>query len=128
MCVGDRGRSASGRGSEPEIAETGVAVGPPAEWPMEFALDRRERQIVDGAKPKLHEAALIELPVFISVRAEPVAGIVMPFVGEANGDAIVAESPHLLDETVVKLAGPFAGEERHNRLAPLKELGAISPA
>ena len=52
----------------------------------------------------------------------------MPLIGEANGDAVVAERPHFLDQAVVELAVPFAGEEFDDGLAALKELGAVAPA
>ncbi len=40
-----------------------------------------------------HQSGFIELPVFIPVRAVPLAGIVMPFVGEADGDTVRGKRP-----------------------------------
>jgi hypothetical protein len=37
--------------------------------------------------------------------------IVMPFVGEAHGDAVFAEGPDFLDQAVIKLARPFARQK-----------------
>jgi hypothetical protein len=56
-----------------------------------------------------------------------VARIIVPFIGKANGNAIVAESPHLLNQSVVELTIPFAREERLDFLAPMNELGTVSP-
>src|SRR5438874_1309012 len=76
---------------------------------------------------RLHETMLVELPVLVAVRAEPLAGVVMPLVGEAHGDAVAVEGPQFLDEPVVELLVPFAREELHDGLAPLQELRAIAP-
>src|SRR5688572_20209678 len=97
------------------------------ERPMIFALAVLDRQIVDGSDAQPHQAVLVELPILVAVAAEPAAGIVVPLIGEPHGDAIVAESPDFLDQAVVELLVPFARQERIDRLAPLKKLGAIAP-
>ena len=38
-------------------------------------------------------------------------GVVTPFVGEANRDAVAAVCPQFLDQSVVKFAHPFALEK-----------------
>jgi hypothetical protein len=52
----------------------------------------------------------------------------VPFVGETNRDAVVSESPDLLDEPVVEFALPFPGQERFYLRAVLNEFCAILPA
>jgi len=59
---------------------------------------------------------------------EPVPAVVVPFVGETHGDAVVAERPYLLDQPVIKLLIPLAPKERLDGLAALQELCAITPA
>ena len=70
-----------------------MIVGAAAERPMVFALVGRDRQIVDAGDARAHQALLVEFPVLVAVAAEPVAAVVVPFIGEAHGDAIVRETP-----------------------------------
>src|SRR5437899_8367381 len=99
----------------------------PGRRPVEPALAGGDRQIVDRGDAMTHQAALVEFPVLVAVRPKPVARIVPPFIGEAHGDPIAAAGPQLLDEAVVELPGPFAGEERLDRVTTLEELRAIPP-
>jgi hypothetical protein len=46
-----------------------------------------------------HQAAAVELPVFVAVAAIPILGIVMPFVGETHSEAIAAEEPEFAFKT-----------------------------
>jgi hypothetical protein len=61
----------------------------------------------------------IELPLLAFVRPIPITGIIVPFVVEADGDAVFVERPELLDQPVFMLAGPFALQEFDDRDAPL---------
>ena len=79
------------------------------QWYLRSAL--ADRQVVDRGMAPAHEAAGVEFPVLVAVGAEPVVRVVVPLVGEAHGDAILAERPELLDEAVVELAAPFAAQE-----------------
>ena len=74
---------------------------------MIFAI-RFQRKIVDGRVPYRHQPIVIKFPVLITVRAIPVARIIVPFVSEAYGDAISRKRPEFLDEPVVQLLGPLA--------------------
>src|SRR5882757_5172770 len=94
---------------------------------MELALAGGDRQVVDRGEAMPHQAALVELPVLVAVGAEPVARIVAPFVREAHGDAVAAAGPQLFDQAVVQFPGPFAGEERLDRLTALEELRTVPP-
>jgi hypothetical protein len=76
-----------------------------------FPADLVDWQIVDRSKPSPHGAGSVEFPVLVSVRAEPVATVVMPFVSEPHGDAIVAKRPQLFDQAVIEFLVPFAGEK-----------------
>jgi hypothetical protein len=104
-----------------------VTIGTATQWPVVFALTVFDRQIIDAGDPAPHQAFRVELPILVSVAAEPVTGIVVPFIGKAHGDPIVAESPHFLDESIIEFAIPFAREERLDFLAPMNEFGAVSP-
>ena len=60
---------------------------------MVLALRLLNRKIVDACKSQPHQAARIKLPIFVAVGAEPIPGVIVPFVGEANGNAIPVISP-----------------------------------
>ena len=68
-----------------------------------------DRQIVDAGKAPPHQAGFIELPVFVAIGAEPVAGIIMPLIGKPDGNSVTVESPQLFDKPVIQFADPFAG-------------------
>src|SRR5262245_21815617 len=99
-----------------------------AERPAVFALALLDRQIVDARDAQPHQAVCVELPVLIAIAAEPEAAVVVPFIGKAHRNAVVAEGPDLLDQAVVELARPLALEERLDRVATLKNFGAIALA
>ena len=95
-------------GSKAEIAQRGMIVRPPPQRPMIFAPAHRDRQIVDAGVAGAHEALLVELPILVAIAAEPMAAVVVPFIGKAHGYAIFAEGPDFLDQPVVEFAIPLA--------------------
>src|SRR5258708_17156885 len=95
--------------------------------PVEFSLRCLDPQVVDAGKPALHKAAWREIPVLVSVGAEPVERVVVPFIGEANGDPVLGEGPQFLDQAIVELPGPLARQEFDDAAPPLNQLAAISP-
>jgi hypothetical protein len=72
-----------------------MMVGTAAERPVIRALALLDREVVDAGDAQAHQAAVVELPVLVAVAAEPIAAVVVPFVGEAYGNAILAEKPRL---------------------------------
>src|SRR5579875_2780221 len=78
---------------EPKLREPGVVCGARPRRPMKLPLRRADGHIVDAGLAPSHQAVGIELPHLVAVRAEPIAGIVMPFVLEANGDAVLMKRP-----------------------------------
>ena len=93
---------------EAEIAERRVIVGAAAERPVVFALALFYPQIIDAGDAQTHQAMLVEFPVLVAVAAEPVAAVVVPFIGEAYGDAVLSIGPDLLDKAVIEFTLPFA--------------------
>ena len=85
-----------------------MIVRPATERPVIFSLALPDGQIIDAGDPDTHQTVLVKFPIFIAVAAEPVAAIVAPFVGEADGDTILPKCPELLDQPVVELATPLA--------------------
>ena len=57
---------------EAKIAQSGMLVRTPAEWPMVFAVRFFDGKIVDARKPHSHQAIVVEFPVFVAVRAIPI--------------------------------------------------------
>ncbi|MNC60807.1 hypothetical protein D3C75_1107100 [compost metagenome] len=51
----------------------------------------------------------------------------MPFIGITHGNSVVGERPQLLDQPIIKLLGPLAGQEAFGFFAVIGELGAIAP-
>jgi hypothetical protein len=87
------------------------------ERPMVFALTVFNRQIIDACDPPPHQAFRVELPIFVSVAAEPVIGIVVPFIGKPHSDPIVAKCPHLFNQSINMF-------QRHVVLSEQTRLGA----
>ena len=68
---------------------------------MEFSIRFGDRQIVDACDTSTHQAVFVKLPVLVAAGTEPIAGIVMPFVGKAHSDTVFMKSPQLIDEAIV---------------------------
>src|SRR5689334_1735661 len=114
--------------SQSQIAEPGMLVGAPPQGPMVFPLGLVDGDVVDAGVAYAHQPALVELPVLVAIRTEPLARRVMPLVREAYRDAIAVEGPHLFDQSIVQLFGPLALEERHDLCSSIQEFRAIPPA
>src|SRR3954452_20022675 len=114
-------------GSQTEFAQTGMIVRTAAERPMIFARAFGDRQIVDAGDAQPHQSMFVKFPILVAVAAEPIAAIVVPFISEAHGDAIVAKCPDFLDQAIIELAIPFSCQERFDFCAALQELTAIAP-
>src|ERR687887_1457401 len=95
---------------------------------MEAPLALLDRDIVDAGFAPAHQPVLVELPLLIAVGAMPLPGIVVPLILEAHRDAVLVERPEILDQAVVVLLRPFAGEKFDDRRAAFKEFGAVTPA
>src|SRR3954465_12060181 len=104
-----------------------MIVGAAAEWPVILALALLDRKIVDAGDPQPHQSVFVELPVLVSIAAEPVPAVVVPFIGKSHRNAVLAKGPDLLDQTIVELAAPLARQERFDGLAAMQKLGAIAP-
>jgi hypothetical protein len=95
-------------------------------WPTKFAIRFFNRQIIDAGVPMMHESCFIKVPVFVPIRAKPIAGVVMPLVGKPNRDAAFIKSPQFLNETAIEFFPPLVNEEFNNGGSPLEELSAIA--
>ena len=95
--------------------------------PVVEALGIFNWEIVDARVAVMHYALRVVFPIFVAVGAKPLAGIVVPLVGEADGDARFVESPELFDEAVIEFAVPFAREELNDLVAAVDEFRAVAP-
>src|SRR5690348_10373266 len=105
-----------------------MIVWPSPKGPTVFPVGFTDRQIVDRSQPPLHFAGGVEFPVLVAVRAEPVTAVIMPFIGKAHGDPVVAKRPYFLDQAVIEFLGPFACEKGDDLGASVDELRPVSPA
>src|SRR3977135_2450496 len=104
-----------------------MVVGATAERPVILSFALPDHKIIDARDAQAHQAMLVKFPVLVTVAAEPVAAVVMPFVSEAHRDAVVVKGPEFLDQAIVELAVPLARQERLDGVASLQELGAVPP-
>ena len=99
-----------------------MIIGASAEGPMIFAFRFLDWKVIDAREPQPHQAIIIEFPILVAVRAIPVSGVVVPFIGKAHGDSIVRESPKLLDQAVVEFLRPFTCEKSDDVLSSVYNL------
>src|SRR4026209_1532098 len=64
----------------------------------------------------------------LPLRAEPIPGVVMPFIGETHSNAVCVASPKLFDQPVIEFPGPFAFQKLNDLISSMQEFGSISPA
>ena len=74
-----------------------------------------DRVIVDAGLAPAHQPVLVEFPLLVAVGTMPLPGSVVPFVLKAHRDAVVVERPEILDQAILVLLRPFAGEEFNDR-------------
>src|SRR5258705_11931591 len=89
--------------------------------PVEAPFAILDGDIVDAGLAPPHQAVFVELPLLVAIGAMPLPGIVVPFILEAHGDAVLIERPEILDQAIVVLLRPFAGEEGYDCVASFKE-------
>src|ERR1700722_13387470 len=96
--------------------------------PAKAAIFFRDGDIVDAGFAPAHQAVFVEFPLLVAVGAMPLPGVVVPLVLKPHRDAVAVERPEILDQAILMLPRPFAGEKRHDRGAAFEEFGAIAPA
>src|SRR5260370_16073159 len=105
-----------------------MRIRPAAKRPMIFSFRFLDWEIVDARVAKSHQTIVATLPILISIRAEPIPGVVVPFVSEAHGNTISGVCPELFDEPVIQFFGPFAFQKLNDFLSSAKKLRSVSPA
>src|SRR5262249_52501232 len=105
----------------------GMILGPRAERPVIFSVLFGNGKVVDAGDAPPHQAVIRKLPVLVAVASEPAAAVVMPFISEAHGNAVVAEGPQFLDQAIIELAVPLAHQEGNDLVATMQELRAVPP-
>ena len=84
-----------------------MIVRTPSERPVELPISCVDRKVVDACERAAASTLRHQFPILVAVGAEPVAAVIMPFIGEADGDPIIGEGPELLDQPIVELLCPF---------------------
>jgi hypothetical protein len=100
---------------------------PAAKRPAEAAAVGRNRQVVNAGIAPSHQATIVELPVLVPERSEPVATVVMSLVGKSDGDPIAAKGPEFLDQPVIQLSPPFCRKKRQDCFPPGHKFSTVSP-
>jgi len=104
-----------------------MIIWPAAKRPVEAAVFGADRQVVDAGVALSHQATIVELPVLVAERSEPVPTVVMPLICKPDGNSVAAESPEFLDQPVIQLSPPFSRKERYDRFAPAHEFSTVTP-
>src|SRR5438874_4700389 len=80
-----------------QVVQSRMSIGTTTKWPMILAVRFLDRQVINGRKPKSHQAVVSKFPVLITVGAEAISRVIMPFVGEPHSNAVCLVSPKLFD-------------------------------
>src|SRR6476646_9927350 len=96
--------------------------------PEELPIRLGDWRVVDAGNAPPHQSPFVELPKFIPIGTKPVAGIVVPLIGETDCHSVLAEPPKLLDQAVIELARPLAPQKSDDLIAALDELGTVPPS
>ncbi len=104
-----------------------MIVGSASQGPEKLPIRFADGQIVDAGKATGHKAIRVEFPVLVSVRPVPVAAVVVPFVGETDGNPVFVKGPQFLDQSVVQLALPLPCQELDDLCATAWEFRSIAP-
>ena len=95
---------------------------------MVLALGFFDWEIVNAGNASAHQTLLIKFPILVAIAAEPIATVVMPFVGKPYRYTVLTKCPNLLDEAVIQLFAPLARQKLLDRLAALKHFGSVAPS
>ena len=104
-----------------------MIVGPTTKGPVKLPFFRLDRRIVDLRETMPHQPVWCEFPIFIAIRAEPLAAIIVALIGKAHRDAFVATGPEFLDQTIIKLPSPIAFEEFNDFSASNRKFSPVPP-
>ena len=94
---------------------------------VKLAISRSDGMFVDACDTPAHQPIGLEFPILVTISAKPLPAVVAVFVGEADRDTVVGKGPQFLDQPVIKLSRPFAGEKGLYGFAAGEELSPISP-
>src|ERR1700737_4417152 len=77
--------------------------------PAKAAIFFDNRNIVDAGFAPAHQAVFVEFPLFVTVGAMPLTGVVMPLLLKPPREAFAVERPEILDQAILMFPPPFAG-------------------
>lgn len=105
-----------------------MVVRPSAERPVKPAVGFSDRVFVDAGVTRPHQAVFGKLPILVPVGPEPLAAVIMIFVGVAHRDPVARECPEFLDQAVVEFPVPLAAQKGLGFIAARYEFGTVAPA
>jgi hypothetical protein len=95
--------------------------------PVELTFTFLDWHVIDTCVTVVHQAIFAKFPVLVSVRAEPVARVIAPFVSVTNGNAVAAKCPQLFYQAILQFFFPFALKEAFGFCAIRCEFGTVTP-
>src|SRR5437762_1130231 len=104
-----------------------MIVGAAALRPMVQPLAFQDWQKIDAGEAPLHQAMSVEFPQFVALAAKPGTVGGTPCRRKAYRHAGFAKAPQLLDQAIVVLFPPFAGQECDDRGAAPEEFRSVLP-
>lgn len=104
-----------------------MIVGARAKRPTELAFRLSDGMLVDAGETSPHQPISREFSVLVTIGSDPVAAVVVIFIGVAYGDGIVGKGPQFLDQPVIEFFGPFAFQERLRLITSAREFHAVAP-
>ena len=126
--LNNEARSAErGRALQPQFAQSRVIVRATALGPVKQTLALGDGQIVDAGVARLHQSVLVEFPVLVAVGAKPVAAVVVPLIGKAYRNTVIAPRPQFLNQPVLLLFTPFPLQEVDNLRSAVNKFAAVTP-
>jgi hypothetical protein len=84
---------------------------------MKFSIARLNRQIIDTGVAALQQTVRVELPVFVAIGTKSLAGVVIPLIGKAHGDASAVKRPKFFDQPILQLLVPLTNQKLNDGFA-----------
>lgn len=80
-----------------KLTKARVIIRAAALGPAKLAVFFGDGYIINTRMAHRHVTFFIELPVFVTVRAEPITVIIVPLIGKTHGNAVACVRPQFLD-------------------------------
>jgi len=78
-----------------------MIVAATSERPMIFSVAFRSGSVIYARETPTHQTVLIEFPILVAIRTEPVSAVAAPLICKTDSNSIAVERPKLLDQSIV---------------------------